>query len=197
MAAYCNDVRQLKSDGLVRQRGGLSSFHIPDQHVNHQVWKLRYGGKRDDPDSNSRLLEERLALEYHAKTVGCQLIINPELQFSKWGPIARRSRIEVLLDFLKRMPDEKCEVAILSKAGVGSLTMVGDWFCAEAVSGTAGRGYKQTIFCRHAPTVMKKIQEFDGQFKELLDKRGWSADTSRLASIALLENILADLPKAE
>ena len=71
MATYCNDVRQLGYDGLVRQRGGLSSLHIPNKHINHRTWKLRYGGKRDDPDNNGRLLEERLALEFHARAAGC------------------------------------------------------------------------------------------------------------------------------
>ena len=189
MASYCNDVISLGYTAMVRQKGGLSSFHIPKKHINHAEWVKRYGGKRDDPDRNRLQREERIALEKHARKKGCKLVINPHLTFN-WGPEARVARLRSLLDFLNSMEDGTCAVAIRpAMTHSDSVTIVGDWFCAESVTSEVGRGYRQTIFSRHAPTILNRIEAFDEEFEELLgDTR---ASESRRAAIALIEEILA------
>jgi hypothetical protein len=39
---------------------------------------------------------------------------------------------------------------------------------ALAVAAAAGRGYYQTIFTRHAPSIQTRIAEFDEEFKRIL-----------------------------
>ncbi|HEX7679277.1 MAG TPA: toll/interleukin-1 receptor domain-containing protein [Thermoanaerobaculia bacterium] len=194
MAAHCNDVISLGYTAEVRQKGGLSSFHLPDKHVNHDDWRMRCGGLRDDPDLNRLQREERIALEKHARAKGCKLIVAPDLPFEQWGPKARLSRLRSLIEFLRSISDDKCMVAIRPAAGLSeSVTILGDWFVAESVLGETGRGYRQTIFGRHAPTILSRVREFDEQFEDLISKRGWRAEESRRAAIDEMETIVSGL----
>jgi hypothetical protein len=75
------------------------------------------------------------------------LIIDPYLSYEKYGPDARKARLKTLLDFLNSMPDEKVRVAI--KKGMPeeeSLTIVGDWFTAESISASLGKGLSADYF---------------------------------------------------
>lgn len=169
IASYCEDVRALGTAGLVRQKGALSSFHIPIETINHKVWRERYG-RIERSDEHCRLQRfERLALTWHAEKSGCKLIIDPFLSYDRYGRSARRVRLECLQRFLRQMPDGKCEVAIRRNMGHGtSNTYVGDWFAAESVLAVVGKGYFQTIFTRHAASLREKIANFDSEFAEIL-----------------------------
>lgn len=194
MANYADDVRELGFHDRVRQKGALSSFHIPEKGINHPVWKARYGSVERGPEHCRLQREERVALEKHAKAEGCKLIINPFICYEKYGVVAKIVRLESLLEFLESMPDAQCEVAINDQMEHDqSVTILGDWFAAESVSAQIGQGYRQTIFTRHAPSMMNKIEEFDQEFKERLETSGWSAETSRKAAIDLIQKIIAEL----
>lgn len=192
MASYCNDVISLGFKAMVRQKGGLSSFHIPRRRINHPDWAKRYAGKReDDPDHNRAKREERIALENHAREQGCKLMINPFLAFERWGPEAKLSRLRTLIEFLASMEDDQCAVAIRSAMPYSdSVTILGDWFCAESVASEVGRGYRQTIFSRHAPTILNRIEAFDEEFEELLDEAGVHANESRRVAMELMEEMI-------
>ena len=197
IARYCDDVRALGKFGLVRQKGALSSFHIPLQTVNHKIWKQRYG-KKVRSDEHCRLQRlERIALTRHAARVGCKLIINPFLTYKVYGPEARYVRLTCLHDFLSSMPDEKCQVAI-SQAGIdeSSNTYVGDWFSAESVRSVAGSGYFQTIFTRHAALLREKIANFDSEFAQLLSDSNVSEQASRRNALRVVQEEI-DKAKAE
>jgi hypothetical protein len=43
IAEYCEGVRALGRFGKVRQKGALTSFHLPPETINHRTWKERYG----------------------------------------------------------------------------------------------------------------------------------------------------------
>ena len=73
-----------------------------------------------------------------------------------------------------------------------STTIVGDWFTAEAVSAAVGKGYRHTIFTRHAPTVRAALDEFDEEFNSLLQP-GWTLENCRAKTIEALETLLAEL----
>jgi hypothetical protein len=191
MAAYCDDVISLGYTAIVRQKGGLSSFHIPNRHINHPEWGKRYGGKRDEPDHNRLKRQERIALEKHTRGKGCKLMINPYLTYEYWGPEARLSRLRNLIEFLVSMDDKTCAVAIHpSMTASEGVTILGDWFYAESVASEIGRGYRQTIFSRHAPTILNRIENFDEEFEELLRGAGVREDESRRAAIALMEELI-------
>lgn len=49
LADYALKVRDLGAYGHVRQKGGLTSFNIPNKSVGHMIWRERYGrGYRSD-----------------------------------------------------------------------------------------------------------------------------------------------------
>ena len=194
MAAYANDVFALGVRDLVRQKGGLSSFHMPSETVGHPVWAARYGKKRRSIDHCRRQRAERLALGRHAESKGCRLIINPFLKYKEYGPAARRVRLRAICDFLRGMPDTRCEVVTCDSKEQGeSLTILGDWFAAESVSAEIGKGYRQTVFTRHAPTLMDKIAQFDAEFDELLLEQGVSRLQSRRHAIGVIERVIANV----
>lgn len=194
MAEYANDPLDLGGYGCVRQKGALSSFHIPDKMITHSVWKQRYGGVHHSPFQCKCQREERIALEKHAKVSGCRLIIDPSLSYDEYGTKARIVRLETLIKFLKSMPNDKVQVAINRKMHQEeSLTLVGDWFAAEAVSASIGQGYRQTIFTQHAPSMQSRIELFDQEFNELIQELGWKAETSRETAIITINEIIAEL----
>ncbi len=191
MASYADDVFRLGVRDVVRQKGALSSFHIPSEVTNNPVWRRRYGRVERSEEHCRHQRKERLALERHAAAAGCKLIINPTLQYETYGPDARICRLEYLLKFLLQMDDELCWVAILEDMDPRvSTTIVGNWFAAESIAGSGGRGYRQTIFTRHAPTIMEKIAIFDAEFDELLraanvahiDSRRWAIEKLKEAT---------------
>ena len=196
MVQYADDVRKLGFHGMVRQAGALSSFHIPTEAVGHSIWKERYGTLQRGPFHCKWQRKERFALEKHARQCGCRLIINPTISYKAYGPEARIKRLEWLLTFLKSMPSTKAQVAIDDELHVEkSVTIVGNWFTADAVSAAIGQGYRQTIFTRHAPSVQSKIELFDQQFADLLKARKWNARQSRSLAIQELEKLAASLGK--
>lgn len=194
IAKYANDVSELMdAHGCVRQKGILGSFHIPDKAITHPEWDERDGNFKSSEYYRQRLREERLALVKHVKMSGCRLIINPYHPLEKFGVEARIVRLKSLIEFLESLPDDKVQVVINPKIQNENLTIVGDWFAAESVSAILGRGYRQTIFTRHAPSVQKMIEEFDQEFKELLQALGWTFESSRAVAIDTIKEIIADL----
>lgn len=198
LAQHANDVLSMGRAGLVRQKGGLSSFHIPAETPNHKVWKLRYGPVERSEEHRRQQREERIALTKHAVKSGCRLIVKPSLEFKPYGPLARLTRLQALQSFLANPPHQCCEVAMDDPMDYGtSLTIVGNWFAAESVRSEMGRGYYQTIFTRHAPSLSQKIRDFDDEFHELLALQGVSPEDSRdhaMAHIgALIDGIAASL----
>ncbi len=203
MRAYADEIRQIGYEGTVRQNGGLSSFHIPDRAPTNRVFRDRYGGKGKGVFHARLQREERRALERHAHAKGCRLIVYPELDYREWGPKARIVRLKCLLEFLHSMPDDKVEIAhgpCLNEADGSSpgqgenVTIVGDWFSAVSISGQFSRGFRQTIFTRHAPTVGIQVERFDETFDEAFKARPWpKAPSSRLGAIAFLEELVSQL----
>lgn len=195
MAQYCNKVRAFGVHDLFRQKGALSSLHIPNKTHNHPVWRTRYGGS-DRGESHCILQrEERRAVEEHARIAGCRLIVNPHLPYERYPASARIVRLECLLEFLESIENSKCQVAFNRDMDYDqSLTILGDWFFAESVS--AKQSYRQTIFTSHAPSMLGKIEAFDQEFDELLEDYNWKAETSRAEAINEIRKIIAELRSA-
>ena len=76
-----------------------------------------------------------------------------------------------------------------------SLTILGDWFAAESVTARHGQGYLQTIFTRHAPSMLSRIEAFDAEFQELSAAAKWNADESRTKTIVAIRAIIYELEK--
>jgi hypothetical protein len=194
MARFANEILDLREYGLVRQKGALSSFHIPDSVLNHPVWKERYGRVNMSRFHFRCQREERRALERHARVAGCRLMIDPSISYRRFGPDARIVRLKKLVKFLESMKNDKAEVAINTRMGIEeSVTIVGDWFAAESVSSTLGQGYRQTIFTRHAPSMQYRIDLFDQEFQERLEDLGWEAQSSKEHATKELKGLIHEL----
>jgi len=196
LAAYSNDVYDLDECGLVRQKGGLSSFHIPRHGISHPDWQKRMGKLQRSAEHCRLQREERIALEKHARAEGCRLIVNPNLDYRECGKEARIVRLRTLLEFLASMPDRKCAIAFSeTMPRDDSVTLVGDWFAAESVSARLGQGYRQTIFTRHAPSLLARIEAFDLEFDQLLTEKGWTPASSRRKAMGELQTLINELEK--
>lgn len=195
MSEYAEEVRRLGYTGMVRQSGALSSFHIPDKTVNHPVWAKRYGDKPKSAHDCELLRQESISFERHARIEGCRLIVCPEISYDAYGAGGRLARLNGLLEFLQSMPDGKVEIArgpIMEQGE--NFTMVGDWFSASSISGRLTRGYRQTIFTRHAPSIRNQLLRFEDEFREAAQERPWpSAPSSRLGAIKYLQDIISSL----
>ena len=127
----------------------------------------RYKGLPRTPDVplKKRLAEERCALERYVRRVGCDLMLYPlDRQFSL---TANRARIRVLKAFLEglRGASVKVQVVFSKRARGENLTIFGDWFLAESITPIVGQGFRHTIITCHAPTILKRMVEFDTQFE--------------------------------
>lgn len=194
MARYAEDVLEIPESGLVRQKGGLSSFHIPGSPINKKVWEDRY---YPVPKSHTHMKlqrEERKALEKHAIQKGCRLIIDPS--YAKAGnrsKLAARTRIKSLIEFLESMPDDKVVIAIMKEPQeFESLTIVGDWFLAESVSFKFFGGFTNTVFTRNAEEIFNRIEYFEAELEELLEENKWTEKNSRVKAIEALKILVSD-----
>jgi hypothetical protein len=153
----------------VRQKGALSSFHIPAEPVNSPVWEERFG-RVTKSEHHCRLLRaERLSLTRHAAEWGARLIIDPSIPYTQLGPKVRAARLKGLLRYLYSKEGRKTQVVFNTRmARAENVTIVGSWFMATAAAAEAGKGYYQTIFTRHAASIHARIDEFDDEFERLL-----------------------------
>lgn len=90
------------------------------------------------------------------------------------------------------MPDDKVRVVFRRAATPHSLTIVGDWFMAESMAADINKGYRQTIFTRHAPSIRDRVRAFDQEFEELCQEPGNEACPTRTGAIRVLEALLAE-----
>ncbi len=186
MAGYANAAVSMQRLGTVRQKGGLSSFHIPDALPDDPVWEASYHGTTRELSYYRCLRDERLALMAHAAAEGCRLIVDISYPFRRYGPTGRQSRLRVLRAFLEGIADDRCQIVTHRGVGRRNVTLVGDLFLAQAAYSRFGTGYQQTIFTRHAPTVRAQISEFDEEFSGLLAALDWRPEQSRHKVIDLI-----------
>jgi hypothetical protein len=192
--SYADKVRRMDKYGVVRQKGGLSSFHIPNKHIEHQVWTDRYVPVTQSPYHKEMQLGERKALQQHADKDGCRLIINPLYAFEGRSALAARTRIKTIIEFLESATNDKVVIAIQAgKTRIESLTIVGDWFLAESVSFKDGDGFTNTFLTRNASEISKRIETFDEELDDLLEQQGWTKENSKVKAIEELNRILTTI----
>jgi hypothetical protein len=191
---YANKISGMNRFGVVRQKGGLSSFHIPNDCIIRSVWEKRYhpDGKGEYHKRLQR--KERLALEKHATEKGYKIIISPDYATDKRSKISAAARVSTLIAFLQANKHETSIVAIQSKkTPTQSLTIVGDWFLAESVSFKPNDGFTNTFFTRDAAEIARRTEDFDCELTDILQQKGWTEKTSREKAIEYLKAILEDI----
>lgn len=190
LAEYATKVRDLGQYGMLRQRGGLTTFNIPKNGIQNPIWKERYGNVSRSDDDIAAIREERLALEEHAREAGCRLIIDTGNHFEEFGPNVRAIRIRCLLDFIDSMSEDKIRVAFTRNEMPESVTIVGDWYYTESIRWTARRGLQNTVFTWHAPTVRRRLRAFDQEFEEVSQEPGNKSATTLEGAKQILRDIM-------
>jgi hypothetical protein len=190
LSESANRVRDLGHQGVLRQRGALSSFCIPNKDIKDKAWDEREGKQRRGDFYRYIQRQERQALEWHASRAGCRLIIDPSLKFKNRGLEQTVARLETLLEFLDSTKSFPVEVVVSTVARSGSLTLVGEWFVAESMVPRPG-GYRQTVFNWHAPTVSAWARRFDEQFMDLCRDQELDPRYSRERAIEKIRSILS------
>ena len=195
MARLADDARTIGTTGVLRQRGGLSSFQIPDKATSHRVWTERYDPYLKNEFHCKCQLAERKALEAHARTQGCRLVINPYLiRGPRYSNTAQRARLGTFLEFLRGMPPEKADVVVDRGMDFNeSVTILGDWFSAESYYRPETGGFMQTMFTTYAPGIKTKIETFDSEFETLLTQSGIEPGHSLPEAIRLIESLINDI----
>ena len=188
----------LGSPQCVRQAGGFSSFSIPDEPPDHVKWRARWPKAPRGVAARKLLRRERQALEWHAQRAGCRLIVNIGLDTDKeYGAGSKHARTLALLQFLESLrPDpSQVQVALLEKYYQHSLLVVGDWFVAESRAGRIGSGYQQTLFTAHAPSVTRRLAEFDHEILGYLEEQDVAPGDSLAVAIDRLRAVVPSLPR--
>ncbi len=177
---------ELGGPAKLRQRGTYSTFSIPLRSVENEIWRIRDGDNPRSSYYHHLQSEERRILGEHARTGGCDLIINPRLRLTGRNPTATRARLEELLRFIQE-PGCSVRVALANRSQPRNLTIVGDWWVSESLVPGPG-GYRQTVFNWHAPTVLSAVRAFDREFAELLNAS--SPEESRRQAISVIEDAI-------
>jgi hypothetical protein len=186
---YSNKISNISEFGLVRQKGGLSSFHIPDDCILKPIWTERYVPEIKSEYHKRLQRNERLALEKHAKKAGYKIIISPDYVINGRDPKAVVARLETLIKFLEQSVCNPCVVAIQSEETFReSLTIVGDWFLAESASFRKGDGFTNTFFTRDAFEIARRTEDFECELEVLLEQKKWTPENSREKAIEELKD---------
>jgi hypothetical protein len=184
--------------GRVRQRGSLTSFSLPRTRPvadnPRDVWKRRDGPRPRAHHIHQKLYDERMALGALAAAHGCSLMIRPRVRLQEIGDEALACRVRELRAFLvdrTAAKDVKVAVRDTDEAAPRNLLIVGDWFYAESRSAQPGLGYEHTFLTWHAPSVLRKLQEFDEEFDSLVGDRRVKPPALRASAVHALDAALA------
>jgi hypothetical protein len=177
----------------LRHSGAFSSFSLPDEPPDDPVW-YEHGGLVPGSGYYYELLwEERKALEQYARAWGCDLLIDPAVGLKGDDIPARRVRLGILVDFLRRSEDDRLRVMIKGMNEPGNVIIVGDWFYAESLAPKKGAGYRQTNFTWHAPTVLRRIRRFAERFDRFAAEQAKEGVSSRTAAIEKIGKIIESI----
>jgi hypothetical protein len=194
MADYCNKLVSIDKFGIVRQKGGLSSFHIPFVSILKKVWNDRYFPEHRSDHHKSLQRDERISLQKHSDNEGCRLIINPAYATQGRSKLSSITRLQTLIDFLNSPSGEETVIAIQNNpVKKESLTIVGDWFVAESVSFKEGDGFTNTFFTRDVSEINRRIEEFESEMEDILQESGWKEKDSRDKAIEKLTDLQNDI----
>jgi hypothetical protein len=196
IAEYSDAARLTIGPQCARHSGGLSSFALPDEAKHHVAWKSRYGNRPRGEEMYEYFRRERQSLEKHAREKGCKLMINYGVNLDReYGEGVWRTRLQILVNFLESLPDDKVEIALFTDRKPNARLMVGDWFQAESMAVAPVSGIQNTFFSSHAPTIRRSIQEFDHELNGYIERQGSNPGKSRTWAIDKLREKIQTLPR--
>lgn len=189
LVRYADTILHVHGACLVRQRGPISTFSLPVQPKDTDIWTQLGSEIRDNMELREGLRNERMALERHARKAGCRLLINPSI-LSRPNVLAAPARLTALIEFLNSIKAEnESRVAIFDgHFADGSLVAIGNRVMALSHT-PLSIGYRQTLFTTHAPSILKEIMQFDEQLEAVLRQQGIPEDQSIDAAIERLSSL--------
>lgn len=196
IAQCAQDARRL-GGGRVRQRGALTSFCLPRTRPlpgnPHDIWMRRDGMRPRGTSIHQKLHAERAALQELAVEHGCSLVLRPTVLLHEVGDEALLFRLRELRAFLadRGVRDVKAVARMTDEVMPRNLLIVGDWFYAESRSAQPGVGYEHTFCTWHAPSVLKKLREFDDEFASLVALSRLRPAMLRTGAIRALDEAIA------
>jgi hypothetical protein len=181
----------------VRIQGGMSSFSIPDEPADHPVWIARYGNKPRSPYAYQLFRRERIALQRHATSAGIRMIIGTGLDLDvEYGTGVTRTRLCLLAQFIESidLAHDRVQLVLVERRPPQLTVAVGNWFFAESFAARPVRGVLHTVFTTHAPTVTRRVTEFDHDLASLLARQGTPPERSRTWVLERLKDRIRTLP---
>jgi hypothetical protein len=195
IAEYARLIYYQGGQEIIRQKGGFSSFSIPNREVAEQIWETRKGSIHRSDTYHHYQKEERVWLEKIAKNTYCKIIIFPNLILNR-GQMATQSRIKTLVEFIESNKDI-VDVVTLNDEKQNeqeNLLIVGNSFYCESQKADSESGYKDSIFEFDEQAIGQKIKAFDDEFNKLLD--GKDTYQSREKALDELKKALNDEEQA-
>jgi hypothetical protein len=182
---YAKRAQAIGGKGILRQRGGFSSFCIPKESTADRVW---YEYDRGSKVEHRLKWEERQVFEKQSRAQGCRLIIDP---LGYQDMIWKRTRLKTLHAFLTdRETGKNIQAITHNREYGGSLTIFGDWWLSESFV-PRPEGYREAIFTWHPGTVKQFVKEFDEQFEVLCRDSGVSPENSLQRAVEELDRQLS------
>ena len=182
----------------IRQSASFSSFSLPDKYPSHPLFKQRNPNFGNNFCALAR--KERRVLEEHAREEGCSLLLDFYVPADgksgavlKHDPERLRPRLAILSEFLESMPDEKVTVVICKGTLRSVLFTVGDMLLVEAPIPLGRKEYNHSVFSWHAPTVARRIKEFDDELMDRLNDLDIAPDQSRQWALGEIETLLKSI----
>ncbi len=172
IARIAKELTDAKRYAVVRKRTRLSAFAMPDRPPSSALWATHYKRPLSEQERRNKWAERR-ELSRHAREAGCRLILHLD-PIDSWdgigGPSVIVARLQTLRRFFEQMPTEKVKVVFSHEPPHGTLTMLGDYMKAEALA-YGDIGFYQTVVTRHAPTVLRSVQDFEDEFADYADNQ--------------------------
>lgn len=173
----------------IRQSAFFSSFSIPAEKTGEPIW-----GKFDPHNRHKHLYmlrKERLSLERHVLEKNCSLILNP---FTNPGEDVktineRITRLGILIRFLKSLNDDQVTIVLSKDFSSRHITILGDWVLVKAALPRPGVNINETVFDRHARTVLNALKKFDASLQKVLADQKLRPQDSRNVAIDKLSSL--------
>lgn len=172
-------IYEIKGGQVIRQKSINSTFSLPNRSLNDPIWKKWI------KDYHFELQQERFWIGKHLQDQYAKLIIMPfkETDYKIKNPEYAITRLRILKDFIESNKDRIDIVTITDKEiETKSLAIIGESFYAE--SKTRDKQNKNwTNISFSSKNVLKKIEMFDEEFYEILNKKRLDIFSSREKSI--------------
>jgi len=184
----------------IRHEAPYGTLSLPNSPASELIWRCRDGDYPRSDWLRTHFRRERRWTELHATCGGLSLIVHPDrlpktnTRRARMLHCSLRARLRTLVRFLESMPDELCQVVVSDEPYAANTLIAGDWFVADTVTPSRGRGFRQTIVTRHAPTVSERVEQFDADLLAMLEAKGIPPEESRQKAVERLNELLSEVP---